>query len=48
MSLHTIRTSNQVSGFVSRPAMDPSQRLHIYGPLRPLKPRSWIERLLQR
>lgn len=48
MSLHTTRTSKQVSGFVSRPSMDPSLRLRIYGPLKPLRPRSWIERLLRR
>lgn len=48
MSLHTTRTSKQVSGFASQPSMDPSLRLRIYGPLRPLWPRSWIDRLLRR
>lgn len=48
MSLHSIRSSAQPTGFASRPSMDPSMRLRIYGPIRPLQPRSWFERLLGR
>jgi hypothetical protein len=46
MSLQTIRSAKPFA--IARPQMDPSLRLHIYGRLRPLKPRNWIERLLQR
>jgi len=33
---------------IGRPQMDPTVRMRIYGPLRPLQPRNWIERLFRR
>lgn len=46
MSLHTTPSMKPV--VIGRPAMNPTLRRQIFGPLKPLQPSSWLERLLGR